>query len=222
MAAASHPDFAIEQIEHLLLVFAGENSLKPIEQWEVGAGIRYITRMHAMIERLTLPGSPYRDQAAAAREIGANNPIAHELFALRGILEALLADLEAGWTTTVVELLHADTFADFLDRATELLDKGYKDAAAVLAGSVLEVHLGALCLKHGVDTERPDGAPKGAEAMNVDLRKNGVYNQIEQKAVTADFGIRNAAAHGKYDEYDETQVRDLIRHVMEFLTRHPA
>jgi hypothetical protein len=33
---------------------------------------------------------------------------------LRGILQAIRADYEAGYTQSIVELVHADIFADFL------------------------------------------------------------------------------------------------------------
>lgn len=57
-------------------------------------------------------------------------------------------DYEAGYMRTVEELIHADLFADFLERTDELVSKGYKDPAAVLAGSVLEEHLRKLAVKH--------------------------------------------------------------------------
>jgi len=56
-------------------------------------------------------------------------------------LRALRADYVAGNLQSVIEIVHADAFADFLDMADYLLQRGYKDAAAVLAGSVLEEHL---------------------------------------------------------------------------------
>ena len=36
------------------------------------------------------------------------------------------------------ELIHASVFADFLQMADYLVDSGYKDAGAVIAGSTLE------------------------------------------------------------------------------------
>jgi hypothetical protein len=66
---------------------------------------------------------------------------AEECSQLVAILRALREDYAHGYVRTVQELVHADVFADFLDMASELLTKGYKDAAAVIVGSVLEEHL---------------------------------------------------------------------------------
>jgi hypothetical protein len=43
---------------------------------------------------------------------------------LVGILGALRADYEAGYLSTVEELIHADVFGDFLDMARYLLHEG--------------------------------------------------------------------------------------------------
>ena len=94
--------------------------------------------------------------------------------------------------------------------STELLQKGFKDAAAVLCGSVLESHLRLLCSKHGVPTATASGAPKKADVMNADLVKAAVYNKLQQKQVTADLGIRNSAAHGKYDEHASGDVTGML------------
>jgi hypothetical protein len=54
-----------------------------------------------------------------------------------GILGALRTDYEAGNLQSVIELVHADIFADFFDMADYLLQQGYKDPAAVIVGSML-------------------------------------------------------------------------------------
>ena len=61
---------------------------------------------------------------------------------------------------SLAALAHAEVFADFLEMAQHLLDVGYKDAAAVIAGSALEAHLRQLAVKTGVDTTFQDD--KGA------------------------------------------------------------
>lgn len=122
---------------------------------------------------------------------------------------------------TIEELIHASVFADFLEMASELLEKSYKDPAAVIAGSVLEEHLRKLCDRSGIDVEA-DGKPRKADSLNTDLARQTVYNKLEQKNVTAWLGLRNHAAHGDYDQYDAAQVGAMIQNVRDFLTRHPA
>jgi hypothetical protein len=107
---------------------------------------------------------------------------------------------------------------DFLDMASYLHEQGYKDPAAVIAGSVLEEHLRNLCQKHQIPTEEKGKARK-AEMLNQDLRNNNVYNLLEQKNVTAWLDLRNKAAHGDYDQYDLQQVSSLIDNVRAFIAR---
>jgi hypothetical protein len=104
---------------------------------------------------------------------------------LAGVLRGLRADVGAGYTRTLEELVHADLFSDFLEMADELQRSGYKDAAAVIAGSTLEEHLRKLAEKNGVAIEQPDGAPKKADTLNADLAGAAAYKKLEQKSVTA-------------------------------------
>ena len=143
-----------------------------------------------------------------------------------GIVKALLADVNAGHLQSLVELVHGETFADFLEMAQHLLEASYKDAAAVIAGSALEAHLRTLCVKAGVPTEvmKPDGSKvaKKADLMNSDLAGQDVYSKLDQKNITAWLDLRNKAAHGKYGEYQVDQVSLLVASVRDFLTRVPA
>jgi hypothetical protein len=144
----------------------------------------------------------------------------HQL--LFGVLSALRASYESGFLTTVTELVHADMFADFLSMAEHLLSEGFKDPAAVLVGGVLEGHLRSLCTKHGLPMTDANGEPKKASVMNDDLARAKAYEKLDQKSVTAWLDLRNKAAHGKYAEYDTSQVDLMLRSVQGFLTRHPA
>ena len=163
------------------------------------------------------PGSEYIRRASEIK--GHHGYVVQNL---GGILQGLRADIEAGYTQSFAELVHADFFADFLDMADELQAKGFKDAAAVITGSALEQHLRALATKHGLVVSRAGQAPKKADRLNADLAGAGVYNQLVQKSVTAWLDLRNKAAHGEYGEYDHTQVAAMIRDVRAHMLRFPA
>jgi hypothetical protein len=175
----------------------------------------------ALIERTAGPGSPYH-RSALAMSSGGKSATSRVVNDLLGIVVALRRDVEAGYTQTLAELVHADVFSDFLDMATELQRGGYKDAAAVIAGSTLEEHLRKLAAKHGVLTTKPDGKPVKADRLNADLAKAGAYNALVQKQVTAWLDLRNKAAHGQYVEYDDTQVSALVAGVLDFTAKHSA
>ena len=116
---------------------------------------------------------------------------------------------------------HGDLFGDFLEMSTHLTDQGRKDAAAVLAGSTLEVHLKKLCDKHKVTTTSGQHTKK-TDTLNADLARAGAYTKLDQKSVTAWLGLHNNAAHGNYSEYTVDQVKLLVASIRESITRCPA
>jgi hypothetical protein len=179
------------------------------------------TRLHAAIERLAPGGSSYGKEARVLVETrGADD--GWLVVRLVGILRALRSDYEAGYVRTVEELVHADVFSDLLEMATELHGSGYKDAAAVIAGSVLEEHLRKLARRHEILAVKANGAHEKADTLNAALTKAGAYNGLVQKQVTSWLALRNNAAHGERDEYDHAQVGALIRDVLDFTAKHPA
>ena len=176
------------------------------------------TRLAAAVERLAPPGSAYIRQVKQHE----NDIESKASYELSQAAKALRDDYAAGYVHTVAELLHAEVFADFLDMASELQEKGYNDPAAVLAGSTLEEHLRKLAGVHGINAETPDGKPRRADTLNAELARVEAYNKLVQKSITAWLDLRNKAAHGEYDQYDAAQVANLIRDVRDFLSRHPA
>lgn len=138
-----------------------------------------------------------------------------------GVARSLLSDIRNGYLRTAEELIHADVFSDFLEMAEHLLQSGYKDAAAVIAGSTLESHLRNLSVKFDVAVQI-GGKPQKADNLNSDLVKAGAYSKLDQKSVTAWLGLRNNAAHGEYTAYHASQVTVMTSSVRDFVSRNPA
>jgi hypothetical protein len=143
-----------------------------------------------------------------------------------GILKAARDEMAGGWTITVKAIVSAEIFSDFLDMASYLLKEGWKDAAAVTVGGVLEEHLRQLCHKAGIDTEitkqSGDKVPKKADLLNANLYKHGVYGSLDQKNVTGWLDLRNKAAHGKYNQYTKEQATLMCQGVTDFIARVPT
>jgi hypothetical protein len=173
------------------------------------------------LERLAPPGSAYLRDAKAALDEFDTADLRQVVDRLAASAGALRDDYNHGYLRNIEEILHAELFDDFLVMSTELLDKGYKDPAAVIAGSVLEEHLRRLASKNQIAMTNSDGKPRRTEALSEALGK-GTYNRLEQKNVTAWLDLRNKAAHGEYDEYDHKQVALLIDSLRSFMARHPA
>lgn len=118
------------------------------------------------------------------------------------ILKAAKSDYENGYLFETRILIQADVFDSFLEQAEHLLEKGYNAPAAVIAGSVLENGMRKLCQRKSISLQ----AKATMEPMNVELTRAGVYNTLVQKRITALADVRNKAAHGKWNEFDGTDV----------------
>ncbi len=142
-----------------------------------------------------------------------------------GIVEAARSELAGGWIQTTRGLLSAEIFADFLEMAEHLLSEGYKDAAAVIAGSALEEHLRQLAIAANVSTTRMKDdveVPLKADALNANIAKADVYSKLDQKSITAWLDLRNKAAHGQYNEYGRDQVALMVEGIRQFISRIPV
>ena len=212
---------AIEQIDQLLMEYAilrSRSSHDDLSDLPHSERQTLSTRCRASVERWSTPNDPYASDAEAAGVQG----LVWSIPVYVGVLDAMRSDIRAGWLTSVGELLHAETFSHFLEMSEELLDKGYKDAAAVIAGSVLESHLRMMATKVEIEVASDEEKARSANVMNADLAKAKVYNKLQQKQITAWQDIRNSAAHGEYDEYGAGDVERLIEGVQDFLLRFPA
>jgi hypothetical protein len=185
----------------------------------LSAGKAVEISLASAIHRLAPPSSIFRsrlEELLAER----GNPFS-KLEPLVGLLTTLREEYDAGYFGSLTELVHAETFASFMDMAEHLLDQGYKDPAAVIAGSVLEQHLRELAVKNGLQVEA-GGKPRKADAINADLAAADVFSKLDQKNVTAWLGLRNEAAHGNYSKYSDQQVSLMIQSISDFMSRHPA
>jgi ABC-type lipoprotein export system ATPase subunit len=159
-----------------------------------------------------------------AREVGAS-------------LRALLAELGCGALMNVTDVASA-RIADViwrLDRgvavrvfdgennlvlAREIYERGFTDAAAMIAGIALEEHLRALASVCEIAIEGSDGTAK-ADSVNNALVREGAYGRLQHKYVTAWLDLRNKAVHGRCSEYDDANVIGLLDGVSTFIVQYP-
>ena len=138
------------------------------------------------------------------------------------ILQAAKTEIDGGWLFTIKGIVSAEIFADFMEMAEHLLEEGYKDAAAVMIGSILEEHLRKLCEKNNipVTVEKEDKIKsKKADTINHELFKAEIYNKLEMKQITTWLDLRNKAAHGNYTEYSKKQVTLMLQGAQDFMNR---
>jgi len=135
------------------------------------------------------------------------------LLALRSVFLAAKEDYEGGYLSSVKTLVQAEVFDSELEQASELLKSGYGSAAAVIAGVVLETALRDLCVQQGLTISKLD-------KMNADLAKAGVYSVLTQKRITSLADIRNSAAHGNSEKFNNEDVSSMITEVGRILSDH--
>ena len=136
-----------------------------------------------------------------------------EVWQCVGIVKGATSDYKNGYSFKIVNLIQAEIFDNFSEQAEHLLQKNYYGAAAVIAGCVLEDSLRKL----GQRKIPNFPTDKTIDPMNVELAKAGIYNALWQKKITALADLRNKAAHGKWTEFNEKDVEDMIRDVRRFM-----
>ncbi|MBT2771050.1 DUF4145 domain-containing protein [Halomonas sp. ISL-60] len=132
---------------------------------------------------------------------------------LKPVFAAACSDFQGGHLASIRSLVQAELFDSELDQAQELLNQGYIGPAAVVAGVVLETTLRDLCDQQSI----PHGK---LDQMNAALAKKGFYTKLQQKRITTIADIRNNAAHGKWSEFSESDVADMIKDVQRFLAEY--
>jgi hypothetical protein len=104
-------------------------------------------------------------------------------------------------------LVQADLFDSELDAAREVAKHKFLRAAGVIAGVVLEKHLGEVCVAHGVIVTKKD---PGISHLNDRLKDEGIIDVPQWRQIQYLGDLRNLSGHDKKTEPTEQQIADLI------------
>lgn len=132
-----------------------------------------------------------------------------------GVLQGALDDFKHEMLFNTRTAIEAEVFDDFLEQAQALFKGGYHQAAAVVAGAVLEDALRKICVAQNLAIS--DKAT--INPLNDELAKLGVYNMGWKKRIIALADTRNLAAHGKWDELNADDVKRMLRDIEDFMRR---
>lgn len=127
-----------------------------------------LARAESAIRKICDDNSPYTQRMQRIlSKASYDDPIKAGLIV--GIVRALKGDLEDGYLATFPELVRGEMFENLIEMAKHLLEGGYKDAAAVIAGTSLESHLRQLSIKRGLQltSVAPDGTHKNRSAESL-------------------------------------------------------
>ncbi len=129
------------------------------------------------------------------------------------MLEAAKKNLESS-LSNITETLQADLFDDELDAATDLAKKGHFRGAGVMAGVVLEKHLGHVCKKHNLKIKRKFPA---INDFNEKLKENNVIDIPAWRRIQHLADLRNLCGHDKEREPSQDEINDLISGVKKII-----
>lgn len=130
-----------------------------------------------------------------------------------GILRGALSDLEGGFLQHQESLVAGSIFDTVLEQAEYLLKNSFKDPATILGRVVLEDALRRIARSEGV----ADAEAAKAAFLNETLREKNRYSRPQWRLVQAWLDIGNSAAHGKFSDYSETDVAEMLRGVRRFI-----
>ncbi len=145
---------------------------------------------------------------------------------LIGKLRAVHLDLNDGILSFEYQI-QSQMAIDLMQQAEELLVEGKPSAyehipAAVLAGAVLENFLRTLCGRQSppIPIALDNGNLKTLATLVNDLEKIELYNDIEKHQLKVWVKVRNAAAHGQFDQFNYEQVKNMIEGIKIFIEKH--
>jgi hypothetical protein len=152
-------------------------------------------------------------------ERAVRGPFLSEIKAEIGLLEGAMNAISQGWVGSIRAIVSGEIFTDFLEMADYLLSEDYKDAAAVMGGSVLEQHLRVLCKNRNISHFDRYNHTKKTSVMNDDLYKEKAYESGDHKQISAWLDVRNNAAHGHYGKYQKPRVEQMVAGIRDFIVR---
>ena len=109
-----------------------------------------------------------------------------------------------------------DMRVDFLAEAENYLNSGRHQSAAILAGDALESTLRSLCEMNSVSIS----AKASILAMNSELAKNGVYDDVVEQRVSAAATLSDKANCGLWSDFTKDDVEMMVNEVRAFAAEH--
>lgn len=154
---------------------------------------------------------------AQAKKVFERNPEhSYEVNQIVGVLSGALSDLEDGFLVGQEHLIAGVVLDSVLEQSKYLLSNGFKDPAAILCRVVVEDALRRLCDEEGLSS-----AGKAA-TLNDSLKDHGRYSKPQWRLVQSWLDIGNSAAHGKFEEYTEPNVSQMVSDVERFIAQELA
>lgn len=129
------------------------------------------------------------------------------------IMEGAKEEIEKGLLYKIEHLIAGDLFDSILEQAEYLLDRGFKDATAILGRVVIEKSLKDIAKRDSVALPEKVKLSK----LNEILWKEGTYVKNVWRITQGYIDIGNYAAHGDFGKYNEQSVKRMLKWIRETL-----
>jgi hypothetical protein len=184
-------------------------------------GVEGSTRYQAALAATQLLGDAVgRESDLYRRVVAAENGMASSSVA-ESALRVFLDLAEKGILSemSLRRKAEADVTSEILQQANGLLEAegAHPAAAAVLIGGVLEQFLRSWADEKCLNTSR-----ETIDAYSVALRGAELIDKQDKKDIDAWAGLRNLAAHGRFDQLSKERVETMLAGVNLFLRKHDA
>ncbi|MEI2396132.1 DUF4145 domain-containing protein [Paenibacillus phytohabitans] len=169
----------------------------------------WVTKVENIIEIACGKSSPHYKALSKLTSRTIEHP--YQINAVTGVLSAAIDDISNGFLTGQEFIIAGEIFDSVLEESRQLFYTHHKDAAAVLCRVVLEDSLKRIARQESIDDNQK------ASKINEELKKKGRYGQPQWRMIQAWLDIGNSAAHGKFTEYTEQDVKGFIDGVESFI-----
>lgn len=169
----------------------------------------WLTKVENILTNVFTDKSPHSARFKEYRDDGIYYD--YHVHAVLGILTGAKDDLENGFLLGQEFIVAGVVFDSILEEAKHLNENEYKDPAAVLSRVVLEKALQEIADEIGVNPNQK------ASVINNSLRKEDRYNQPLWRQIQVWLDIGNSAAHGKFEEFTEENVSNMIVGIENFI-----
>jgi len=201
-------------------LIAEGNSVAALERPSeyVGPYIQEKVPLHAWLVKVeniisTVFGTKSAHYIQAKKVLDKSPGHSYEVHEIVGILTGALSDLEDGFLVGQEYLIAGVILDSVLEQAQYLLKTGFKDPAAILCRVVVEDALQRLCVEEGLSSSGK------AASLNDALKAQGRYTKPQWRLIQSWLDIGNSAAHGKFNEFTDDDVKQMTSDVERFVAQ---
>jgi hypothetical protein len=132
-----------------------------------------------------------------------------KVLVLAGLLESAYDLMKNGFVGKIKFLLHAELFSSLVEQAKALNETGHTIPAAVLGRIAIEGWLRDQAEGAGIEIS----ADEKASTINDKLKRALIFSVPRWRQIQALLDIGNSAAHGKTEDFSQSDVSKLLEFV---------